>query len=313
MTVSRAINNPSLVAEPTRRMILNACKEMEYIPNSAARALVKKETNMIGLLVPDIDYYYADIIKRITLFLESRNYSLLLCNYDEKRDSEIKYLEYLLQERVDGIIVFPFKMQIEDYIRYLNKIPMIFVNKPSDLIGNYNVSYVGTDNYQGSKILIEYILKKGYRRIGAVHSDLIHNTISDRMRGYKEALSEHGIAYDASIARQTNLLFADGYNCAAELINEGVDAIFAFNDVCALGVIKKCMEMGLAIPGDIGIAGYDNINYLDIFGHKLTTVDYNGPIAGEQAATVLLEEIENPELPKRTTILNPRLIIGETV
>ena len=92
-----------------------------------------------------------------------------------------------------------------------------------------------------------------------------------------------------------------------------MDSIFAFNDVCALGVLRYCSDNNISVPGDIGVAGFDNIQYLELFDHKLTTVDYNGLLLGERVSAVVLEEIRNPKCPKSTIILNPNLIIGETV
>jgi len=310
MTVSRAINGSDLVSEATKTMILETCERLGYIPNSAAKSLVTKETNMIGLVVPDIDYYYADIIKSITHFLEERGYGLLLCAYDQKREKEIEYLYYLLQGRVDGIILFPFNPRRQDYVNVIDKIPMVFANKFPD---GLNANFVGSDNYAGAVKMMEHILSKGHRRIGLIHTDLSHKTFMDRLRGYKDVLAQNNMPYDDSIICDTKLTFQNGYRCAEYLVSKNVDAIFALNDVCAMGAVRYCSDNNISVPGDIGIAGYDNIQYLEMFDHKLTTVDYNGVLLGEQVASVVLEEVCNPQIPKRSIILNPQLIAGRTV
>lgn len=310
MTVSRALNDSDLVSKSTKAVILETCDKLGYIPNFAAKALVTKETNMIGLLIPDVNYYYANIIKSITLSLESSGYGLLLCSYDHKKEKELEYLHYLLQGRVDGIIIFPIVPYMQDYVNVIDKIATVFVSR---IAKGLNASFVGSDNYAGSVKIVEYMINKGYKRIGVIHSDLNFDSFGDRMRGYKDIIAKYGINYDADIVCNSKLLFQEGYQYAGHLISKGVDSIFAFNDVCALGVLRYCSDNKLSVPGDIGVAGFDNIQYLELFNHKLTTVDYNGLLLGERASDIILEEIRNPKRRKSTTILNPNLIIGETV
>jgi len=310
MTVSRVINGSGLVSGETRKLIMDTCKELGYIPNSAAKALVTKETNMIGLVVPDVNYYYANIIKSISAYSDACGYGLLLCSYDHKKEKELEYLYYLLQGRVDGIILFPIYPREDDYINIINKLPVVIANRT---VSNLNTSYVGSDNYAGSVKIMEYLIEKGYKRIGAIHSDLSIESFGGRMRGYKDILAKYGISYDDSIVFDSRLLFNEGYDYAKHMISANVDAVFAFNDVCALGVMKYCADNDISVPGDIGVAGFDNIQYLELFDHKLTTVDYNGILLGEQAAVVVIDEIRNPHLPKRSIILDPKLISGKTV
>jgi len=310
MTVSRVINNSGLVSDDTKRMILSACAELGYIPNSAAKALVTKETNMIGLVVPDVNYYYANIIKSITTYLDSCNYGLLLCSYDHNKEKELEFLYYLLQGRVDGIILFPNIPRKEDYLNVIGKLPLVVANRN---VPGLNAGYVGSDNYAGSIKIMEYMIEKGYKRIGAIHADLNIESFGGRMRGYKDVLKKNHIPYDESIVCDSKLLFHEGYKYAEYLTGKNVDAVFAFNDVCALGVLKFCSDKNISVPGDLGVAGFDNIQYLELFDHKLTTVDYNGILLGEQAAVLMVDEIRYPHLPKRSIILDPKLITGETV
>ena len=310
MTVSRSLNNSRLVSKNTKKKVLEACKTLGYIPNSVAKTLVTRKTNMIGLVVPDIDYFYADIIKSITLALENRNYGVLLCDYNHDKKKEIEYLYYLLQGRVDGIILFPINPTKQDYEGFIDRLPIVFANK---FATGLNVSFVGSDNYSGTVQLIEYMIAKEYKRIGVIYSDLSHKSFNDRMRGYKNTLNKHGIAFDDKIICESRLLFKEGYHFSEQLIAKGVDSIFAFNDVCAMGIVRYCSDNGIKVPGDIGVAGYDNITYLELFNHKLTTVDFKGVMLGSKLADLILNEISNPQLLKRTIILSPELVFGETV
>jgi len=311
MTVSRVLNEPNLVSDATKELILEACESLGYIPNSAAKALVTKETNMIGLVVPDVNYYYTNIIKSITLTLESRGYGLLLCPYDHRKEKEAEYLSYLLQGRIDGIILFPSSLNKDDYVSTNKATTLVVANR---IIDGLDASSVSSDNYAGSVKIMEHILSKGYKRVGAIRADTTLGSFNDRLRGYKDVLFNNGIEYDESIVcASKGLFFHEGYTYAEQLISKGVDSIFAFNDMCALGVLKYCSDNAIAVPGDIGVAGFDNIQYLELFDHGLTTVDYNGLILGEQVSTLILNEISNPDFPKRSIVLDPELIIRKTV
>jgi len=310
MTVSRVLNGSHLVAEDTKKMVLEACENLGYIPNSAAKALITKETKIIGLIIPAIDHYYTDVIKAITLCLDERDYGLLLCNYDRKREKEKDYMNYLLQGRVDGIILFPSSRSKLNYIKIVDKIPVIFANRR--FLG-LNASFVGIDNYAGSVKMVDYMIDQGYKRIGVIHPSLNHKSFKDRLQGYKDVLEQNGIAYDESIVCEAELFFDNGYKCAEELVAKGVDSIFAFNDVCAMGVIRYCSDNELSVPGDIGVAGFDNIRYLEMFNHRLTTIDQNVTMIGENLASIILDEINNPSLSKRSLILSPTLVAGRTI
>ena len=310
MTVSRALNNPNLVAETTRNLIIETSNRMGYIPHFGARSLSSKKTNMIGLVVPDIDHYYADIIKRITQYLESHGYGVLLCNYNQNPKNEIEYLHFLLQGRVDGIILFAFLPEKQDYDTIIHKIPIVFAYK---IANGMDVSFVGTDNYKGSMKMMEHIITKGYKRIGAIYSDLRHRSMMERFQGYKDALAKHGLAFDPALVQETKLTYQSGYDCAEQLIEQGADSIFAFNDVCAVGVLRCCQSKGIDVPGKLGVAGFDNLKQLRTFGYNLTTIDYHGPLVGEQAADVLLAEITDTDTPKKHIVLEPQLVLGETL
>lgn len=310
MTVSRVLNGSGKISSTTTKRVLDTCEKLGYIPNSAAKTLVTKKTRMIGLVVPDVNYYYANIIQSIITYLDSRGYGLLLCSYDRNKEKETEYLHYLLQGRVDGIILFPIHAKKEDYENVVDKTTLVIANRPTP---GLNACFVSSDNYSGSMKIIEHMISKGYKRIGVIHSDLSVESFSQRMRGYKDILAKYGISYDENIVCESRLLFDEGYASAEYLLSNNVDSIFAFNDVCALGAMKYCSDNNIKVPGDIGVAGFDNIHYLELFNHKLTTVDYNGILLGEQAAMMILDEIHDPQPAKRSIILDPTLILGETV
>lgn len=310
MTVSRVVNNSRHVSEEMKARVNEACKELGYIPNHAAKALIKKETLMVGLIVPDIGDYYADIIKKTTFYLDKHGYGVILCHCDNKKEKEWKYLHFLFEGRVDGIIMFPIDTKNYDY-SYINQVvPVVTVNKKAQGLKS---SFVGTDNYVGGRMMTEYIIKKGYKRIGVICGELAQRSLADRFTAYKDTIKEYGIPFDEALIFEEKLSFSAGIEGAQYLLKKGVDAIFAFNDSTAMGVMRYCGDNNIKIPSEVGIAGYDNIQQLDFYSLKLTTIDYNASIVGSRAADILMEEISDKNLDKRTQIFNPRLVIGNTL
>lgn len=310
-TVSRALNNSKEISEKTRDYVLSVCAKRGYRPNSAARSLILKKTNMIGLIIPDItNQYYAYISKGVSSFFEKMGYGLILCNSDRKKANEEMYVHFLSEKRVDGIILIPIKPQTEDY-RFLieNSIPLVLID---NYVNDLNVSFITNDNYAGTRKIISHMIKQGYRRIGIILGDEKSSASNSRLKGYLDILQEQGIEIDRSLIVHSDARFEDGFNLAPQLIEQKVDAIFAINDVVALGVVKYCFVNGIRIPEDMGVAGYDDIEQGAMLPIPLTTVHQRKHTLGAKAAEVLFHEMNNPNSGKQKVILQPELVIRKS-
>ncbi|PJI07992.1 LacI family transcriptional regulator [Clostridium sp. CT7] len=310
MTVSRALNNRSNIADDTKNKILRACKELNYKPNYAAKSLITKKTMMIGLVIPDIaNQYYANISKGVSSYIEDRGYGLILCSSDRKKINEIKYLDFLVGGRVDGIIILPVKPQKEDYKDIMEQVPIVMAD---NFVKGLRVNFVGSDNYIGGYKIALHMLKQGYRKIGMILGDKKSTASNERLKGYKNALSKYDIKYDGSIVIHSDSMFEDGFKIAGKLIKKGVDSIFCINDTVAMGVMKYCYENNIELPKKLGIAGYDNIEQSSMLTIPLTTVDQKHKKIGTIAAKMLINCIKEKSNKIEKVVLEPTLVVRKS-
>lgn len=310
MTVSRALNNSKEISKETKERILRVCDEIGYRPNSAARSLISNKTNMIGLIIPDItNQYYSYVSKGVSTYLEPLDFGLILCNSDRNPRNEKKYIDFLTQKRVDGIILMPIQSEAEEYKVLSQTVPFIQVD---NYINGLEASFIGNDNYTGGRKIIKHMINHGYKRIGVILSHKSSTASNERLKGYMDILKENDIPIDPSILIYSNATFEDGYRIAESLIEKNVDSIFAINDTIAMGVIKYCFNNGINIPGNIGLAGYDDIEQAEMLPIPLTTIHQRKIKLGKTAAKILIEELASPQVEKQKIILEPELIIRKS-
>ncbi|MCM0649575.1 LacI family transcriptional regulator [Clostridium swellfunianum] len=310
MTVSRALNNSSEISQSTKERVLKACQDLGYRPNSAAKSLITRKTNMIGLVVPDItNQYYANVSRGVSSYLETHGYGLILCNSDRKKSNETRYLGFLSEGRVDGIIILPVKPHKEDYESISKELPLVMAD---NYVEGLKASFVGNDNYYGGTKIIKHMIKQGYKKIGVILGDKKSSASNERFRAYEDVLKSHNIDLDEDIIVNSNPTFEDGFSLAERLVNKGVDSIFAINDTVAMGVIKYCYLNDIKIPEQLGVAGYDNIEQSAMMPVPLTTVDQNSSILGMTAAETLMEQINDSTKQSKEIILKPKLIIRKS-
>lgn len=309
-TVSRALNNSKEISKKTKELILKTCAERGYIPNSSARSLILNKTNMIGLLIPDItNQYYAYVSKGVSSYLEKLGYGLVLCNSDRNKENENKYIDFLAQKRVDGIILIPVKPKAEDYKKIIKNVPLVMVD---NYINDLEISYVGNDNYAGARKIVSHMIKQGYRKIGVILGDESSSASNERLRAYKDILLENNIEINEEIIQNSSARFEDGFKLAKSLIDQKVEGIFTINDTVAMGVMKYCHMNSIQIPRDIGICGYDDIEQAAMLPVPLTTIHQRKFELGRVAAKILIDEINNDKSAKQKIILQPELIIRKS-
>ena len=309
-TVSRALNNSKEISKKTRDLILKTCEEKGYTPNSVARSLILNKTNMIGLVIPDItNQYYAYVSKGVSSYLEKIGYGLVFCNSDRNKENENRYIDFLAQRRVDGIILIPVKPKAEDYRKIIKNVPVVMAD---NYVNDLEVSYVGNDNYAGARKIVAHMLRQGYRKIGVISGDESSSASNDRLKAYKDLLIENNIEINNDILLNSNATFEDGFKLSEILVKQKVDAIFTINDSVAMGVMKYCHMNNIQLPKDLGIAGYDDIEEAAMLPVPLTTVHQRKFELGRTVAKVLIDEINNNKSAKQKIILQPELIIRKS-
>lgn len=310
-TVSRAINNNKGISAETRDRVLALCQQRGYSPNSAARSLILKRTGMIGLIIPDItNQYYANISKGVGAYLEGCGYGLILCNSDRKKANERMYVQFLSEKRVDGVILIPTQPAREDYQVFIdNRLPFVLID---NFVKDLDVSFITNDNYAGARKLVAHMINQGYRRIGMILGDEKSSASNNRLNGYLDVLTEKDISIDQEILIHSNATFEAGFQLAPKLLEKKVDAIFAINDVVALGVLRYCFQHGIKVPEELGVAGYDDIEQVSLLPIPLTTIHQRKYTVGKKAAEVLIGEINDPATSKQKVILQPELVVRKT-
>lgn len=311
-TVSRALNDKPGVSLENRKRIIAEAKRVSYNPNAMARGLVKKHSDTIGVIIPDMaNSFFGEVTEGIIESAKTHGYTVFLCvsNWDMK--TEKKYLRTLQEKRVDGIIL---KASKDDKDRnFKDEINVPYTILDGSPIKDSNV--VQVDNEYGGYIATKYLIKQGYRNIAFIGGKRESYTNSERVKGYIKALDESGININPNLILYDKFTANGGYNLAKGLLkgDKEIDGIFAGNDVIALGVLDYAATHGYDIPRELGIIGFDNISYAGLPQIQLTTVHQPKFQLGKYALETLLDEISNGKnRVKNEIILNPELIIRKT-
>lgn len=315
-TVSRVLNAYPHVRPRVRAAVERAIRALRYRPDQVARSLARRETQTLGLIVADLtNPFYAETARAIVETARRHGYHVILCNTDNLPRLQEEYVEVLRQRRVDGIIfgsVFLRDPVVERLVQA--GYPCLMYNRRlRSGAGNYIV----LDNVRASRELTRHLLGLGHRRIGFIAGLRDISTAAERLRGYREALRVAGIPADPSLIRPGAFKAETAQHAAHELLKltPPPTAIVAGNDLMALGVIQAAEELGLRVPGDLAVVGFDNIEIAS-HGHiQLTTMAQQKTEMGRLAATWMLEIIRDPRRFARQPvqqILAPTLVIRRT-
>ncbi|GAW92364.1 LacI family DNA-binding transcriptional regulator [Calderihabitans maritimus] len=311
-TVSRALNNRPEVNEKTRREIQKLAEEMGYRPNAIARGLVTQKTGTLGLVIPDItNPFFPEVARGAEEEADRRGYNVFLCNTAWDLEKEQRYLEALVSKRVDGIILSS-ASEDSEYVARLARSgpPLILINR---VLKQVNTNYVVIDNIRGAYMVVEHLLDLGHRRIAYIGGPEKLEPSRERFEGYRLALAARGVDIDPLLVRYGKFKKEDGYRNACVLLEDPAlrpTAIFAANDILALGVIQAARDLGLQVPEQLSVVGFDDIPFVSYGEIRLTTVAQPKYAMGEMAAKILLDEIQNAsKQQKKHVVLQPELVI----
>jgi LacI family transcriptional regulator len=314
-TVSRALNNKSGVRETTRRRILELAEELCYTPNAIARGLVKKQTHTLGLIIPDItNPFYPEVARGIEEEAAREGFSIVLCNTNWEPYREVHYLKLLSEKRVDGIILATIHSEVKAVESGVTgKIPVVYV---SNAPHGSEHSFVVIDNILGGFLATEHLIECGYRTIGFIGSTEDSLTIEERLEGYRRALSKHGLPAPEKYIRLGDFKQQTGYRIIRQMVDSGdyPRAIFAENDLLALGVLQGVKASGLSVPGDVAVVGFDDIPFAGFPEVQLTTIYQPKYEMGRKAVEILLKRIRHPGETRKAEklYLEPRLVVRKS-
>lgn len=320
-TVSRVINNSEQVSDATRQRVLQVIDELNFRPNLAARSLPGHRTFVIGLIIPySPDYLIRDpnLLGQISgADAEAcvRGYNLLLSTTGDSNLGLKAYERFINNHAADGALVVEtaasaagnLLLQQRDY-------PYVVLGYET---GNHGGAFVHNDDMGGAKKATEYLLKKGHRRIGIINGPPIGAvlTMQRRVEGYQQALAEAGVLYHPQLMTYGDYTRASGAEAAKQLmaLPERPTAIFALNDRMAIGAIAELQRMGLRVPDDIAVMGFDDIPSGADFSPALTTVRQPSRDIGLHAARLLFKLINREPVAEKELILSSELIIRQSV
>ena len=307
-TVSRVINGTARVDEEKRERVEKAIEETGFRPNELARALYRKSSKMIGVIVPDIENpFFSELAKAIEEEAYEQEYRILLCNSDDQEEKELANLQMLTQLQADGVILMTNTgKKGQSYEAF--SMPVVLVDRRLDEMGQTGV--IEADHYAGGKLAAEHLIACGCRRITCIRGPQELSSGKKRYEGYREICRLHGMK-ERCVDSTYN--YEDGARAAEEVLRcyPDTDGIIACNDMTAVSVYKVLRKRGYRVPEDIQLIGFDGVKFGRFLTPELTTVAQ--PIAemGKCAVQMILNTVQ--ELPKEREKQFPvTLIEGET-
>jgi len=314
VTVSRVINNADNVRPATRARVERAIAELGYVPSGVAKSLRLKRTQTLALIVPDIqNSFWTTVARGVEDAAQSRGYSIFLCNTDENAEKQRHYLEVVISQRTDGVIIAPSDNKIENLsLLKKRRIPTVVMDR---YIDGWDVDTVMGDSVSASRALVKHLISLGHRRIAMISGPRTTSTSTDRIIGYRIALEESGIPFDPDLVRIGEYRSIAGERLTHQLLENDLrpTAIFAANNVIALGVIDALSVHGLRVPQDMALVCFDDLPNTSRLFPFLTVAVQPAYDLGANAAQLLLSRLESDQLPPpRHVILPTRLLIRQS-
>lgn len=308
-TVSHVINDTRAVSGALTTRVLNAMEQLDYQPDIIARSLRRRETLTVGLIVPSIEIpFFARVAAGIEAAANDVGYSVILCNTGWSLSREVHYLNNLLARRVDGLLCISLAMSAEHIAPVLRRrTPVVIFERT---MPGVEVDAVAIDNVQGAFDATAHLLDLGHRRVGCITGLPNSNLNEERIHGYRQALAERGIPFDPSLLRTGDYTAAAGVRESLALLRlpQPPSAIFAFNDLMAMGVMQAVQERGLRIPADVAVIGFDGLAITEHCYPPLSTIEQ--PVAEMSAAAIalLLDRIKGGAAPARVQTFVAKLV-----
>jgi len=307
-TVSRALSDSPLVKEETKALIKRIAEEMGYSPHALARSLVTRRTQTVGVVVTTIaDPFVSEIVRGLEETSQNHGYTIVLCNSNAEPRRELAAVKALREKRVDGIIITASRIG-DLYMPLLEDfgVPIVLIN--SQQTGEYVYS-IATDDHKGAEIATEHLLSLGHIRIGYIASPNNVSSSQARLEGYRTALELHGLQFDPVLIADGDGRPAAGAQAAARLasLTDPPTALFCYNDMTAIGVIRALNDLGLNVPADVSVVGYDDIPLVEYLNPPLTTVGQRKYDMGCMAMEMLLSLLNGAQNVQDITI-EPTLI-----
>ena len=318
-TVSRALKNSPRISKDKREMIQTYAREHNFIPNiigSALRHSKATPIKLIGVIVPEfIHYYFASVLTGIEEEARARGYRIMVALSDEKYEREVRICDDFYKNKVCGVIVSQAKdtTQYDHFQRLIDHgVPVVFYDR---ICTGVDASRVVVEDYMGAFTAVRHMIDTGCKRIAFYGASMNLEIAKNRYNGYKDALQRSGLQIDESLVRLCdNRAAAEAITPDLLSMENRPDAFFAINDDTAIGILYTAKRMGFAVPDEVSVCGFTNGNRAVACDPMLTTVEQRGKLVGEEAANILIGQVEG-DIPRNKVekrVVRTRLVIRGT-
>lgn len=318
-TVSRVINGHYPVKEKTKAKVQKSIKELNFNRNNTARNLRTRRSSLVALVVADINNaYYSQIAKIIDDGLFGSGYNLLICNTDESIKKENKVLKVLVEKGVDALAISSAATNVNEIQSAINSgVNVVLLDRMLDI---KNVPFVGSPDYEDSKILTQYLVDKGHKKIALIAGTKSATTSTQRYEGYKAAMEANDLAFDESSVIRALFKKEEAYKKVKKFLKKNLEAsdpytaIYSSNNVMTIGLIEAIQELGLKIPDDISVVSFGELDTQEIIIPKITCIKQDINSIAIKTRKILISLAENNSHDDiKGSIINGSLEIGKSV
>ena len=317
-TVSYALSGKRPISAATKRRVMEAIEELDYVPDLNARGLSMRDSKLIGVVVPQTEpgerlmfqnSFYSEVLGSIEYYARQQGYHILI----SATDANESYLTLAKKRNLDGIIVIG--MYPDEFYQQMKKtqIPIVLIDS---YCNDHYYHNIRIDDAYGSYLATRYMLECGHTRIAFFAGQMKENGVmKKRLLGYQQALEEFHVPYQKEYVFEGQIDYTSGIALANRLLDEDLPAtgVVAAADILAIGAVKGFFERGKRIPDDYSIIGFDDVEIAQYLTPGLTTIRQQISLKGQKAVELLLKHIEDPSLPKQEEILPLQLMVRGSV
>ncbi len=309
-TVSHVLNQTRKVDAATEDKVRQAIEAIGYVHNTLARSLAQSSSKSIGVCIPALsNHYFAETVYAIENACFQHGLMMLFADTREDPEHQKKVLEEFQRRRVDGIIIAPCMedSSFSHLERLAQKIPVVLIDRVSDI----PVDQVAVENVQSTRQMIEHLMAKNHQRIGFISGLPQLTTSQERVAGYELAHRTCGSEPDPALVRCGYSTIEGAFEATMALLHlaDRPSAIMTGNNLMTIGALRALQAMGLRIPDDVALAGFDDFDWAELIEPKLTVVQQPVQLQGERAVQLLVARIANPAAPQVVQRLDPKLVL----
>lgn len=312
-TVSRVVNGTGYVSESTRKKVEAAVARLGYSPNHFARSLSSGSTRTVGAVFPDISNpFFPAVARGLDDVLTSNGYLLVICNTDNDERQEEALVSALLEKRVDGIVFVTGGRDPGELLRGVSaEVPIAVIDRE---VKGVECDVVTCDSYKGAYELTRHLIDSGHRKIAFISGPPHLSTSQKRLAAFQAAMEEAGLDGRGPVYCG-DFSYEAGYSIARDILSapQGVTAVFAANDLMAIGAMRRFLDAGVMVPAQMAVAGFDDIQMASVVRPSLTTVAQPAYRMGAAAAEVLIERLKGGTCqPFQLKVLEPTLVVRDS-